>query len=164
MNIHNFMQFATVRPVGKKPSYTDTHNFTLNPSDTGFYLAIRDNGTCVDIARVIVYRNNSQSFQRGLVLYPDAPAPVSNSENIAISCVPNAIVSGSAQVTCHSNGTWGPENPVCECRLGYYMDDIMSCQGKLLICMLCIVPVFSRIITNCTVHVCIYTMDLTIKA
>ena len=132
MNIQNFMQFATVKPVGTKPSYTDTHSLTLNPSDTGFYLAIRDNGTCVDISRVIVYRNNCQSRESGLVRYPDAPAPVSDSENIAISCVPNAVVSGSAQVTCNSDGTWGPENPVCECRLGYSMDD-MSCQGKLLI-------------------------------
>ena len=57
-------------------------------------------------------------------MYPDAPAPVSGSENITISCVPNAIISGSAQVTCNGDGTWGPENPVCEYRLGYEESEI----------------------------------------
>ena len=66
-----------------------------------------------------VYRNNCQSFQSGLVLYPDAPAPVSGSANINIKCVDNAVISGSQRVTCHSDGTWGPENPVCECHPGY---------------------------------------------
>ena len=66
-----------------------------------------------------MYRNNCQSFQNGLVVYPDAPAPVSGSENISMNCVDNAVVSGSPQVTCYSNGTWGQANPVCECRLGY---------------------------------------------
>ena len=77
-----------------------------------------------------VYRNNCQSFQTGLVLYPDAPAPVSGSENIVISCVPNARVIGSAQVTCNSDGTWGSERPVCECRLGYE-NRVTDCFSKL---------------------------------
>ena len=98
---------------------TATLNFTLQPSQTGFYIAVKDNGTCFGISRIKVYRNNCKSFQRGLVLYPDAPAPVSDSVNINIQCVDNAVVSGSAQVTCGSDGRWGPQNPVCRCRLGY---------------------------------------------
>ena len=119
MNTDNYEQFAVVRPADTIRTFTNTFTFTLQPSSTGFYFAIRDTGTCVGISRVSVFRNNCQSFQNRLVLYPDAPAPVSGSENIAINCVPNAVVSGSAQVTCNSDGTWGPENPVCECRLGY---------------------------------------------
>jgi hypothetical protein len=108
MNTDNYVQFAKVKPADTIRTFTKTFTFTLQPNVTGFYFAIRDNGTCVGISRVRVFRNNCQSFQRGLVLYPDAPAPVNGSENITISCVPNAVVSGSAQVTCHSNGTWGP--------------------------------------------------------
>ena len=83
-----------------------------------------------------VYRYNCQSFQNGLVLYPDAPAPVNDTENmsdsvnITISCVPNAIISGSELVTCCSDGTWGPENPMCECRLGYE-NRTTQCFGKI---------------------------------
>ena len=129
MNTANYVQFARVRPADTIRTFTQTFNLTLQPNVTGFYLGIRDNGTCVGISRVIVYRDNCQSFQRGLVLYPDAPAPVSGSESITISCVPNAVVSGSTQVTCHSNGTWGPENPVCECQPGYE-DGETECFSK----------------------------------
>ena len=45
--------------------------------------------------------------------------------NINIECVDNA---GSAQVTCGSDGRWGPENPVCKCRLGYE-DRATGCVG-----------------------------------
>ena len=129
MNTANYEQFKVVRPPDTICTFTETFTFTMQPNVTGFYFAIRDNGTCVGISRVRVYRNNCQSFQRGLVLYPDAPAPVNGSENITISCVPNGVVSGSAQVTCHGNGTWGPENPVCECQPGYE-DRETECVSK----------------------------------
>ena len=129
MNTDNYVQFKVVRPADTIRTFTKTFNFTLQPNVTGFYFAIRDNGTCVGISRVRVFRNNCQSFQRGLVLYPDAPAPVNGSENITISCVPNAVVSGGAQVTCNSNGTWGPENPVCECQ-PRYSDGGTECFSK----------------------------------
>ena len=134
MNIDNYVQFAHVRPANTIRTFTETFSFTLQTSFTGFYFAIRDNGTCVGISRVRVFRNNCQSFQRGLVLYPDAPAPVSGSENINISCVPNAIVSGSGQVTCHSDGTWDPENSVCECQPGYE-DRETECFSKCTSCL-----------------------------
>ena len=141
MNTANYMQFAKAKPADTIRTFTETFNFTLQPSDTGFYLGIRDNGTCVGISRVRVYRDNCQSFQRGLVLYPDAPAPApdadldpeSNFVNIAISCVPNAIITGSVyQVKCYGNGTWDSDvTPVCECRLGYE-DRGTECFSKLL--------------------------------
>ena len=129
MNTDNYEQFAVVRPADTIRTFTNTFTFTLQSSSTGFYFAIRDTGTCVGISRVRVFHNNCQSFQSRLVLYPNAPAPVSGSENITIGCVPNAVVSGSAQVTCYSNGTWGPENPVCECCLGYE-DRVTECFSK----------------------------------
>ena len=119
MNTDNYVRFKVVKPADTIRQFTKTFTFTLQSNFTGFYFAIRDNGTCVGISRVRVFRNNCQSRQSGLVRYPDAPAPVSGSDNINIRCVPNAKVSGSAQVTCHSNGTWGPENPVCQCLVGY---------------------------------------------
>ena len=128
MNTNNYQQFAEVTPSNQL-THTETFTFTLGSSDTGFYIATRDTGTCVGISRLRVYRNNCRSFQSGLVLYPDAPAPVSGSENISIKCVDNAVISGSPGVTCHSDGTWGPENPVCECRPGYE-DRMTECTRK----------------------------------
>ena len=129
MNTDNYVRFKVVKPADTIRTFTKTFTFTLQSNFTGFYFAIRDNGTCVGISRVKVFRNNCQLRESGLVRYPDAPAPVSGSENINIRCVPNANVSGSAQVTCHSNGTWGPENPVCQCLVGYE-DREIECFSK----------------------------------
>ena len=128
MNTQNYVNFAV--PVGvSSVNNNNTYTFTLPPSSTGFYIALQDNGSCIALSRLRVYRNNCQSRQVGLVLYPDAPAPVSGSVNIDISCVANAVVSGSSRVTCGSDGTWGSQNPVCQCRLGHENRQ-MQCIGK----------------------------------
>ena len=80
-----------------------------------------------------MYRHNCKSMQIGLVLYPETPAPVSGSSNIDITCVPNADIFGSPQVTCDSDGEWGPQNPRCECR-GGYEDTRRECRGKTIKC------------------------------
>ncbi|CAI8051432.1 Ephrin type-A receptor 5 [Geodia barretti] len=119
MNTQNYENFAVPEGPTSSETYTNTYNFTLPPSSTGFYIAVQDIGSCIALSRLRIYRENCKSFQTGLVLYPDAPAPVSGSANIDISCVENAVVSGSSRVTCGSDGTWGSQNPVCQCRLGY---------------------------------------------
>ena len=129
MNAQNYENFAVPEgPVSLEP-YTNTYNFPLPPSSTGFYIAVQDIGSCIALSRLRVYRNNCKSRQVGLVLYPDAPAPVTGSENIDIGCVENAVVSGSPRVTCGSDGTWGSQSPVCQCRLGYE-DRQTVCIGK----------------------------------
>ena len=130
MNTDNYNQLVRVRPAVTSRVYNETFTFTMQSSQTGFYIAIRDTGSCIAVSRLRVYRYNCPPFQTRLVLYPDAPAPASASENINITCVDNAVVSGSAQVTCGSDGRWGPENPVCQCHLGYE-DRTTECFRKL---------------------------------
>ena len=116
MNTDNYMQFAVVRPADTIRTFT----FTLQPNVTGFYFAIRDNGTCVGISRVRVYHNNCRSFQSGLVIYPDTPAHITSNVSVPIQCVPGSSrISNRDSVTCRSDGTWVSENPACECHLGY---------------------------------------------
>ncbi|CAI8007494.1 Ephrin type-A receptor 4 [Geodia barretti] len=118
MNAQNYENFAVPEgPVSSK-TYTNTYNFTLPPSSTGFYIAVQDIGSCIALSRLRVYRNNCKSRQVGLVQYLDAPAPMSGSTNIDISCVENAVPR-SSRVKCGSDGTWGSQSPVCQCRLGY---------------------------------------------
>ena len=133
MNTDNYPNNVTIRPERTSVSYTNTFsNLTLQPSQTGFYLAIFEHGNCIGISRVRVFRYNCPSRQIGLVVYPDVPAPVSGSVTINVSCVDNAEFSGSNQVTCGSDGTWGPENPVCQCSPGYELDSSnMGCIGRL---------------------------------
>ena len=133
MNTENYKQFGRARPsiYNSRLSYLETYPFTLDPSDTGFYVAIRDTGTCVGIAKLRVYHYICPLHQEGLVLYPEAPAPVSGSVDVHFSCIDNASIpeSESDTVTCHSNGTWSTDIPVCECNLGY-VDNVTKCVGK----------------------------------
>ena len=131
MNTQNYVKFAVPEGPVSSVTYTNTYNFTLSPSSTGFYIAVQDIGSCIALSRLRVYRNNCKSRQVGLVRYPDAPAPVNGSENITIGCVKNAVVSGTPIVTCRSNGTWGSQNPVCQCECGYEPNrEATRCNGK----------------------------------
>ena len=130
MNRQNYEQFAVVEPERTPRVYNETFTFTLQSSQTGFYIAIQDTGSCIAVFRLKVYRHNCRHYQSGLVLYPDAPAPASGSANVNIECVDNSVVSGSARVTCGSDGRWGPENPVCQCH-PEYEDRTTECLCKL---------------------------------
>ena len=135
MNTENYEQFGRARPSSTTQAYFETYSFTLDPSDTGFYVAIRDTGTCVEISRLRVYRHICPSHQEGLVLYPETPAPVSGSVNVQLTCVDNAYISESESdvVTCNYDGTWGNDFPVCECNLGYAditENKVPNCVGK----------------------------------
>ena len=132
MNKDNYVSFGTATPAATGTKYTETHHFTLQPQQTGFYIAIEDTGTCVIISRLLVYRHNCKSMQTGLVLYPETPAPVSGSSNIDITCVDNADICGSPEVTCGSDGMWGSQSPRCECR-GGYEDPGRVCSRKILL-------------------------------
>ena len=66
-------------------------SFTFTPSGNfnGFYIGIRDTGTCVNIQRIQVYYRASPSRTDGLVMYPEITLPALSS---------NAAVTGI--VTC----------------------------------------------------------------
>ena len=133
MNTENYEQFGRARHSGSSISqpHFEKYNFTLDPSDTGFYVAIQDTGTCVAIGRLRVYHYICPSQQKGLVLYPEIPAPEPGSVNVQFTCVDNAYIpeSESDTVTCYHNGTWSTEVPVCECNVGYENMGT-NCSGK----------------------------------
>ena len=128
MNTTIYDQFGRARSTTQGARF-ETHTFTLDPSETGFYVALQDTGTCVGISRLRVYHYNCPSRQVGIVVYPDTPASLSDREDVNISCVLNANISGSPQVTCRSNGTWGPQNPVCKCDCGFE-EKSSECSSK----------------------------------
>ena len=127
MNTTNYEQFGRARSTTPDGARFETHTFTLGPSETGFYVALQDTGTCVGISRLRVYRYNCPPRQVGLAFYPETPAGVSDIQDVNVSC--NATNYGSPQVTCHSNGTWGPENPACKCECGFE-EKSSQCSGE----------------------------------
>ena len=118
MNTTNYVKFGSPKTSNTITTHTFILNFTLPSSSTGFYIAAQDPGGCITLSRMRVYRGNCKAYQIGLVKYPSAPAPVQQL-NISTTCVENAVHLGSPNVTCRSDGAWGLENPVCQCRPGY---------------------------------------------
>ena len=133
MNTENYEQFGRARARDQTARF-ETHTFKLDPSDTGFYVALQDTGTCVGISRLRVYRYICPSQQNGLALHPETPAPVSGSVNVQFTCVDNAYIpeSESDTVTCYHNATWSSEVTVCECSVGYENTGT-NCGGKSII-------------------------------
>ena len=133
MNRNRYTNNVTITPEDTSTPYTEIHNFTLQPSQTGLYVAIQDYGTCLGISRLRVYRNNCKGLQTGLITYPDAPAPSQSFQSIEIQCAENSIkVPGNDTVKCHSNGMWEADNPECVCVDGYEIEvDGMSCKRKI---------------------------------
>ena len=131
MNIDNYDEFGRARPSSTRRPYFDTYSFELGSSDTGFYVALRDKGTCVGISRLRVYRYICPARQVALVQYDEIPAPSSGSIEVPFTCVENSYLPESAKrtVQCDSDGVWGDYVPVCKCRLGYE-DRGKYCYGK----------------------------------
>ena len=104
MNTENYEQFGRAR---HHSGYLEKYNFTLDPSDTGFYIAIWD---VRNIKIESVPLHLSLTFG-GTCLYPEAPAPVS--VDVHFSCIDSASIpeleSDTVTYICHSNGTWGIE-------------------------------------------------------
>ena len=130
MNRANYEKFAEPFAPVSSTVYTNTYNFTLPPSSTGFYIAIQDTGSCISLVRLRIFRNNCVSRQVGLILYPNTPAPVSGVEFASVSCVENAEISGSPLVSCSSDGIWQLQSPVCQCNPGYADNMTGICVGK----------------------------------
>ena len=120
MNTENYELLETIRPNGTTMTFHTVVTFMMQPGETGFYLALRDQGTCVEISRILVQRFNCAPFQDGLIIYPDSPAPVTGSAPVAVSCVSNGAVSSqSPHAQCGSNGQWVSQTPTCGCSPGY---------------------------------------------
>ena len=132
MNAQNYEFFAVPEGPVSSVTYTNTYNFPLPPSSTGFYIAVQDIGSCIALSRLRIYRENCKSFQTGLVRYPNAPAPVSGEASVNFTCVPNGGVMGDEDtVNCGSDGTWAEGSPMCGCKPGYEINQAKDgCQSK----------------------------------
>ena len=108
----------------------------IRPKNNGFYLGIRDSGTCGSVSRIILYYTVCKERQTELVVYPEFATPPQNGpdEIFDARCVDNAHNVTSLQVTAFSRNsscrdviTGGAR---CECNAGYQIStDRRSCIG-----------------------------------
>ena len=123
------MPVAVVAPTDQLGGVqTETISLTYSSTDTdsGFYLAIRDQNSCLSISRVLVFYDVCPAEVQNLVQFDELLAPPNTPQNEAISvlaqCIPNASPvsqTGEVRVICSNGGAWQIiPGSGCECDSG----------------------------------------------
>ncbi len=132
--------YVAIRTLATQVSGATTKtivSFGFNTSETGFYLAIRDPGTCIRILRLIVFYYECPGETVNLVVRPDTIAPAVGSSiqlNVNASCVDNSSpVGDDYSLRCLESGNWvAAASSRCECNTGFV--SVMNQFGKQCLC------------------------------
>ena len=122
MNTSNYALIRTLTTQVSESGTTTkaTENFGFNTNESGFYLAIRDTGTCILISRLIVFYNVCPGEPVNFVVRPETIAPTVGSLNVNASCVDNSSpVGDDFSLTCLESGNWVDDSTRCECDTGF---------------------------------------------
>ena len=109
------------------------------PSTNGFYLAFRDQGTCGQVRRVIVYYERTLRYNGTLLTCPTVPYPLEGSATPTqgtCCCGENAANNASLTISCSADRTCvEPMSGVCGCAPGYEFNmGTQACDGEC-VCM-----------------------------
>ena len=132
-------QWRIPEGVNANGLYSATLNMLRpDPEMSGFYLGLRDPGTCGQVSRIIIYYNVCLAKQVDLVVYPEFAVPPRNgpNEEFLAQCVCNAhnvtsltVTSFSESGICEDNAPTGAK---CECDAGYEWESSdagAACKG-----------------------------------
>ena len=115
----------------------ETIEIDFSGSETGFYLAIRDEDSCLFIHRVLVFYYVCPEITENLIIHPEILAPPISPTSQPINvnngrCVPNAATTGGGNpiLTCSQGGIWSIIVN-CTCDPGFSMNaDGTACISK----------------------------------
>ena len=138
-DISKYTQVAAIAPEDTTGSVRQngTVEIDFSGNETGFYLAIRDEDSCLLIHRVLVFYYVCPAITENLIIHPETLAPPISptSEPINVDggrCVPNAssAVGSNPVLTCSQGGIWSVIVN-CTCDPGFSMNaDGTACIGK----------------------------------
>lgn len=124
----------------QESSQNRTIEVNFNGAEEGFYIAIRDQTTCISVVRLIVFYNVCPGGVEELVELPETIAPPvrrdSTPSTLTAQCVENAIPEGGGSAVisqCNAGGVWSAlHDRHCSCIPGYNTSD----NGRSCTCML----------------------------
>ena len=125
----NYVPFQQWTEVRKEQEYRRvfSHILPRYHYSLGFYVGIKDNGTCGSIQHVIVYSRVVPRSVNGLLICPEVNLPPHNStEPVQVNCNcqyrSQQETGPRLQKTCYSNGTCSGNlsSTSCYCRDGYW--------------------------------------------
>ena len=120
----NYALIRTLTTQASGTTTTTTEQFGFITNQSGFYLAIRDRGTCILISRLIVFYNTCPGETVNLVVRPETIAPTVGSGiqlNVNASCFANSSPVGDAfSLKCLESGNWvAVPSSRCVCNTGF---------------------------------------------
>ncbi len=131
MNTGNYALIRTLTTQVSGTTTIATENVGFNTNESGFYLAIRDPGTCIIISRLIVFYNVCPGETVNWVVRPETIAPTVGSLIVNASCVDNSSpVGDDISLTCLESGNWVDDSTRCECNTGF----VPSMNGENCLC------------------------------
>ena len=120
----NYTLIRTLATQVSGTTTTTTEQFGFTTNESGFYLAIRDPGTCILISRLIVFYNACPGETVNLVVRPETIAPTVGSGiqlSVNASCFANSSPVGDAfSLKCLESGNWvAVPSSRCVCNAGF---------------------------------------------
>ncbi len=139
-NTANYRQIDRVAPFDDSGtvSQNQTREMNFQTNEDGFYLAIRDESTCIVVSRLLVFYNVCPQETVGLVMQPETRAPIierlSTPIEVTAQCVTRASPDngGAPRLTCSQGGVWGTiAGSGCTCNPGFVAsEDGTLCMGR----------------------------------
>ena len=134
-----YIQVAAIAPEDTTGivRQNETIEVDFSGSETGFYLAIHDEDSCLLILRVLVFYYVCPAITENLIIHPETLAPPISQTSQPINvnggrCVPNAssAVGSNPVLTCSQGGIWSVIVS-CMCDPGFSMNaDGTACICK----------------------------------
>ena len=114
-------------------------NINFDTEETGFYLGIQDETTCIVIHRVLVFYYVCPAVTSDLITRPETTAPIIGGTappaQVVGQCVENASPENGVHpgLTCSQRGVWSVNiGTACVCNPGFQStSDGRSCEGML---------------------------------
>ena len=125
-------QSIRIKTGSSAASQSLIENIGIPANIEGLYLAVRDNRSCIQVAKMQVYRYQCNSKQEGLVIFPETAAPMSSNMTVTAQCTPHSYPVTHMDVVCTDNGQWSGSGQ-CRCNPGYYRQTGIEgdyCSGK----------------------------------
>lgn len=124
-------------PPGATSQVSTTLDLTRpEPRMKGFYLGIKDTGTCGEVNRMTIHYNICPASQNELVVYPEVATPPKGGPDAVFQaqCVDNAHSTTSLEINAFSGNSTCMDQVFggarCECDGGYQIaDDRRSCEA-----------------------------------
>ena len=111
-NVSNYHLVDTIAPASSSLRQNASVVINFEGNETGFYLAIRDQLSCLSIHRVLVFYYVCPAVTQDLIIHPETRAPpnTSSSEPITVmgTCVGSAlpVLGEQPVISCLGGGVW----------------------------------------------------------